>query len=572
MLSWRKRILVPFIILISSTGSLRADVTSFMVDRDLTTLGLLDTPDSRSNLERQDFVKLGVMPAPLMLTSNELHQLEPYAKKLWNRDYEYHLLPRQIRAETAELAKLAPGNPKYDAEKKKLAQDELMLNGNGKKPGQPGYLPPQKARRDLAIRQYNQRVQDIENERTMEGLKEAAKIFRTKEAKGTCTDVGAAVEGTLEPIPQLTPILDIASLSIQGTQKIEDLQVMPEKLIVPAQPPVTASAAVPVSVPVVVPAPKSVAPQASKQVPPPPSPSTLPAVARSTVPKFDIANLSHIDLPASEFVLEGTSPVANGPVNLVLRASAGNTAGSIFTANADQTGHFAIHGYVKEGPGNYSAEVNYVPAGKDPSSFSGLLKNFTITNQDQNPDARYRFPSNLVQSDAPQIVALANQIVTKAGADTDAKKAKAIYDWIANNITYDDATYQKAKTVDDWLNSHPGYAMADYQKVLNAAAIPPIDSLSVLKSGKSICYGYSMLYAALARAAGLEARMVNGPVTFATMNHEWNQVFIGGNWVMLDATGGATGKAAGFTPDDFDPKQASTLAQYDIAQSQVEKY
>lgn len=123
-------------------------------------------------------------------------------------------------------------------------------------------------------------------------------------------------------------------------------------------------------------------------------------------------------------------------------------------------------------------------------------------------------PSCDVQSDAPEIVALAESIIQ--GLQTEMDKAAAIHDWVASNIAYDvDSYFQGTYAQKEW------------------------DALTVLRSGKAICAGYSNLTAALNRAAGLESKVVIGDAKVYQAGwtaHAWNEVKVDGRWVAQDTT------------------------------------
>lgn len=102
-------------------------------------------------------------------------------------------------------------------------------------------------------------------------------------------------------------------------------------------------------------------------------------------------------------------------------------------------------------------------------------------------------------------------------------KAKAIYEWVAKNITYDIAAFLS----NDLPNPAP---------------------LNVLATKSGVCEGYARLYVALAEAAGLEAVMVPGfSKGFSPddggrkieADHAWCAVKFDGSWHLLDPTWGA---------------------------------
>jgi hypothetical protein len=109
-------------------------------------------------------------------------------------------------------------------------------------------------------------------------------------------------------------------------------------------------------------------------------------------------------------------------------------------------------------------------------------------------------------------------------ATNDREKARAIFRWIAENIDYN---------VDVFFGASSG----------------SIRSEDVLKSRRSVCYGYSDLFVSLARESGLEAAMIKGygkgygyvpGQHFAgPANHAWNAVRINGSWYLIDCSWGA---------------------------------
>ncbi len=112
----------------------------------------------------------------------------------------------------------------------------------------------------------------------------------------------------------------------------------------------------------------------------------------------------------------------------------------------------------------------------------------------------------------------------------EASKARAIYDWLTANITYDTA---------EWRNIVSG--ADDY--------IHPHDPASVLKRGTTVCIGYAWLFDDLCTSAGLESTYLIGDVRgyrgtpddelVSSVRHAWSAVREDGEWKLLDATWGA---------------------------------
>ena len=133
---------------------------------------------------------------------------------------------------------------------------------------------------------------------------------------------------------------------------------------------------------------------------------------------------------------------------------------------------------------------------------------------------------------------LAGEITKDCTNET--SKARAIYDWLTANITYDTA---------EWRNIVAG--ADDY--------IHPHDPASVLKRGSTVCIGYAWLFDDLCSSAGLESTFLIGDVRgyrgtpdedlVSSVRHAWSAVREDGEWKLLDATWGA--RQEGEKDDDY---------------------
>ncbi|MFT4600231.1 MAG: hypothetical protein ACI857_000405 [Arenicella sp.] len=110
----------------------------------------------------------------------------------------------------------------------------------------------------------------------------------------------------------------------------------------------------------------------------------------------------------------------------------------------------------------------------------------------------------------------------EAGAEGDKEKARAIYVWLTDNISYNDT----------------GYNSGDYGDV---------SAEGVLKSGLAVCSGFGNLYTALGKEMDLEIIDVSGfakgysfskGIIETESNHAWNMIKIDGEWRVYDATWG----------------------------------
>ena len=105
-------------------------------------------------------------------------------------------------------------------------------------------------------------------------------------------------------------------------------------------------------------------------------------------------------------------------------------------------------------------------------------------------------------------------------AKNDVEKARSIFRWVAENISYD---------FDAYLSGN----------------IPPQNASDILKCRKGVCAGYASLYKALCDRAGLECEIIigyakgysykSGSVVPGT-NHAWNAIKLNGKWYLMDAT------------------------------------
>lgn len=97
-----------------------------------------------------------------------------------------------------------------------------------------------------------------------------------------------------------------------------------------------------------------------------------------------------------------------------------------------------------------------------------------------------------------------------ADATTDKETIVAAYNWILNNLTYDD-------------DYRPTYQCFNEKRTLS------------LKSG--ICYDFANLFAAICRSQGVPCYCINGyRRDNANYQHTWNRVYYDGIWWNMDIT------------------------------------
>jgi len=137
--------------------------------------------------------------------------------------------------------------------------------------------------------------------------------------------------------------------------------------------------------------------------------------------------------------------------------------------------------------------------------------------------AYYLDSTKTIQSSDAGIIKLAREITS--GINDNYKKAIALHDWVCSNVWYDWDAAESGRQIDG-------------------------DAVSVLKSRRAICVGYTNLMAALLRVVGIPAKAVSGYglITAKTgewtqkqlsgnnTNHYWNEAYIDGRWVIIDVT------------------------------------
>lgn len=126
----------------------------------------------------------------------------------------------------------------------------------------------------------------------------------------------------------------------------------------------------------------------------------------------------------------------------------------------------------------------------------------------------------------PQIANTKNlaQKITR-GKITDAEKAESIFNWIVNNISYDNEL-----RVDNALQQK--IYISEENIITN-----------VLERKKALCGGYAYLFEKLCADVGLQAKVIHGYTKTPGVqkipkqaNHSWNAIHINGVWQLLDIT------------------------------------
>jgi len=164
-------------------------------------------------------------------------------------------------------------------------------------------------------------------------------------------------------------------------------------------------------------------------------------------------------------------------------------------------------------------------------------RNLRIHNGNERSALDGKFTSSTASTEefSSAITDLAKGIT--AGIEDDYEKLQAIHDWVAKEIYYDK----------DFLNGKT--------KRTN------INSIAVLNKKYAVCSGYSNLLHDLLVASGIPDRQVIGYALGVTSesgwdeldlrkiepNHVWNEAYVDGRWIILDATWDSSNKYEGGT-------------------------
>lgn len=161
------------------------------------------------------------------------------------------------------------------------------------------------------------------------------------------------------------------------------------------------------------------------------------------------------------------------------------------------------------GNGEYTVLVLENVNGK---KYKVIQKDVVILKSDSSKDI-YLQSIQLVNWDSEMKAIKKAKELTK-DIKSDSEKVRIIYNYIVNNINYDN---NKAKQV-----------KSNY--------IPNIDE--ILNSKKAICYDYASLFAAMLRSVDVPAKLMMGRKNDIKEYHAWNQVYLNDTdkWVTIDTT------------------------------------
>ncbi|MBQ6120094.1 MAG: transglutaminase domain-containing protein, partial [Clostridia bacterium] len=172
--------------------------------------------------------------------------------------------------------------------------------------------------------------------------------------------------------------------------------------------------------------------------------------------------------------------------------------------------------FVYTGKTKLTAETIFAYSGSEADE--GDYLKFNLSDFLLIPEGEVISCSAAYHTDAQQeeaIDAKVNEIVgsVDAAGMTDYQKAVFVYDYLCDNVEY----------LDD------------------ANSISVYTAYGALCGGKAVCQGYALAYYRMARALGLNCRMIVGSLSEEgnEVPHAWNAVKLGDSWYYVDTTNGA---------------------------------
>ena len=165
---------------------------------------------------------------------------------------------------------------------------------------------------------------------------------------------------------------------------------------------------------------------------------------------------------------------------------------------------------LQNGAGVYDITL-YTNSNIERSANYTYVKKFSVENTDLI-DRSFLLPTPKVQSEDEVIKVLVKGLTENAENEEEA--FLAIYDYVTATIKY------------------------DYEALNDRSLRMDYNAVNTLTYSKALCEGYANLIAAMARAYGIRTKVITGMAKTSSGggSHAWNEVFINGEWKLVDAT------------------------------------
>lgn len=141
-------------------------------------------------------------------------------------------------------------------------------------------------------------------------------------------------------------------------------------------------------------------------------------------------------------------------------------------------------------------------------------------------NVKYDDSAEIIRSKQKEILAEADKVIAaviKEGMSAD-EKQMAIYDYLNDNTAYDDAALENA--------------MEQEFKTVDAKYNDSFNTYGILVKKVGVCMSYAHTFQLLSDLVQVPSMVVTG--TMSGVNHAWNKVKIGDEWVNVDPTNNAT--------------------------------
>ncbi len=176
--------------------------------------------------------------------------------------------------------------------------------------------------------------------------------------------------------------------------------------------------------------------------------------------------------------------------------------------------------------GSHNYEQTTEQTGNDNSGYPDTeAEEFPVIEKQNKGTTKFseldEYARNAPESEESSLTSLAAWL--SKPASNDLEKARMIFSWIATHVSYDDNGFN----IGNYSDTSPD---------------------GVLRNRVSVCQGYSDLFTALGKLAGLEIVTITGyskgityrpGKVFGDTDHAWNAVKIEGQWKLFDVTWGA---------------------------------
>ncbi len=117
---------------------------------------------------------------------------------------------------------------------------------------------------------------------------------------------------------------------------------------------------------------------------------------------------------------------------------------------------------------------------------------------------------------------------------------------LSHNMTAIEITDESTRNLDS--ESDKIHTVYDYSKLSTMPSnyVPDLDN--IITSGKSICYDFASVFAAMLRSQGMPVKLIKGYTTNVKGYLAWNEIYDSeaGEWNTLDTTYDAEQKAADY--------------------------